>query len=127
MKVGSRAGLCDIICENNATFELNIPSVKDSSGNLINFTGYTAKMQVRVNKSDVDAILTLTTDVGGGITLGGALGTIKIHIKATETSNLPAGVYYYDFQLIVFNATLNENIVIRLMEGTFTVIEEVTR
>ena len=126
MKAGSRAGPCDIICQNNATFELNIPSVKNE-GNLINFTGYTAKMQVRVNKSDVDAILTLTSDVGGGITLGGALGTIKIHIKATETSNLPAGVYYYDFQLIVFNATLNENIVYRLMEGTFTVIEEVTR
>lgn len=120
------AGISNINCEIGATFD-QLLTCKDSSGNLINFTGYTAKMQVRVNKSDVDAILTLTTDVGGGITLGGALGTIKIHIKATETSNLPAGVYYYDFQLIVFNATLNENIVIRLMEGTFTVIEEVTR
>jgi len=128
MKTGLTAGRFDIICQNNATFELNIPKVKNkNTGVLIDLTGYTAKMQVRANKSDAPAILTLTTDVGGGITLGGALSTIKIYIKATETSNLPAGIYYYDFQLIVFNSTLNENIVYRLLEGTFSVIEEVTQ
>lgn len=120
------AGISNINCEIGATFD-QLLTCKDSSGNLINFTGYTAKLQVRTNKSDTPAILTLTTDAGGGITLGGTLGTIAVHIKNTQTTALTAGVYYYDLLISVFNSGLNETIATRLIEGTFTVIEGVTR
>jgi len=120
------AGIFNIDCEIGATFD-QLLTCKDSSGNLINFTGYTAKLEVRTNKSDAPAILTLTSNAGGGITLGGALGTIAIHIKNTQTAVLPAGVYYYDLLTSVFNSTLNETIATRLVEGTLSAIEGVTR
>lgn len=120
------AGISNINCEIGATFD-QLLTCKNSSGNLINFTGYTAKLQVRTNKSDTASILTLTTNANEGIILGGALGTIAIHIKNTQTTSLAAGVYYYDLLISVFNATLNETIATRLIEGTFSAIEGVTR
>jgi hypothetical protein len=114
-------------CEIGATFDKLLTCRNKETGIALNFTGYTAKLEVRVNKSDAPAILTLTSDAGGGITLGGALGTIAIRIKNTQTSALPAGVYYYDLLISVFNSTLNETIATRLVEGTFSAIEGVTR
>jgi len=121
------AGIFNIDCEIGATFDQLLTCKNKDTGILLNFTGYTAKLEVRVNKSDAPAILTLTTDVNGGIILGGALGTIAIHIKNTQTAVLPAGVYYYDLLMSVFNSTLNETIVTRRIEGTFSAIEGVTR
>lgn len=118
--------LPNIICDNNATYDALL-TYKDSSGNLIDLTGFTAKMQVRVNKADTTTILSLSTDSGGGITLGGTAGTIKIHIKATQAETLTAGVYYYDLILSSYSSALAEYLIKRLIEGTFTVNEGVTR
>ena len=121
------SGILDIKCDIGATLDFTATYNEKDSGNLINLTGYTAKMQVRDKKPDSEAILTLTSDAGGGITLGGALGTLKIHIKNTQTAALPVGDYYYDLVLSVFNSQLNETVVKKSLRGIFSVIQGVTR
>jgi len=64
------------------------------SGTPINFTGYTAKMEIR-NAISNDVALTLQN--GSGITLS-SVGVITIVMTATQTSGL-IGDYKYDLQI----------------------------
>lgn len=77
-------------------------------------------MQVRTDYTAATAILTLTTE-NGGITLGGALGTIVLSVAATVTRTLEPGSYVYDLELV------SGNVVTRLLQGGFVVNAEVTR
>ena len=118
MALGNRF---DITINQGATFELTI-TWKDSAGTAINLTGYTARLNVRETYSSSTAVLTLTTE-NGGITLGGAAGTITLAATATATAALTApfsGVY--DLELVSGGA-----VVTRLLEGVATVSPEVTR
>jgi hypothetical protein len=96
---------------------------KDAAGTVINLTNYTARMQVRSKASAPTTILSLTSSVGGGITLGGAAGTIVINIAASGTAALEPGDYVYDLELVNTTSTA----VTRLIQGKFKVSAEVTR
>lgn len=72
----------------NETWRRTI-TYKDPSGNPINLTGYTAVMHVRESYQAPAAALTLDT-TNGGITLGGAAGTIALVMTATQTAALKA-------------------------------------
>ena len=90
----------NITCTNNATFYL-YTIFEDENGNLINLTGFTAKMQVRTAKCDQtcsELIIEFST-TNGRIILGGAAGTIIITATTADMLLLPAGQYYYDFIL----------------------------
>lgn len=113
------AGIYNITAEQGATFTRTI-TWKNSAGTPINLTGYTARMQVRREYSATVADLTLTTE-NGGITLGGALGTIVLSAQASTTASLAAGSYVYDLELVL------GNVVTRLVQGNFLVNAEVTR
>jgi tRNA threonylcarbamoyladenosine modification (KEOPS) complex Pcc1 subunit len=94
---------------------------KDSAGNLVNLTGYTARMMLRSSFTAASSILSLTTE-NSRIALGGAAGTITLTISATDTAALSApqsGVY--DLELV------SGSTVTRLIQGTFTVTPEATR
>jgi len=93
---------------------------KDSNDALIDLTGYTARMQVRATVDAASTILDLTTE-NGGVTLGGAAGTVDLAITATASAAVAAGQYVYDFELV------NGATVERLLMGKFTVRAEVTR
>jgi hypothetical protein len=64
----------------------------------INWTGWTAKMQMKqyVNVND-SAVLTLTTD--SGIATLSSNGNVTITISASQSAAIPAGNYYYDIEL----------------------------
>ena len=66
----------------------------------VNLTTYTARMVVRECAEDSAYLLNLTTE-NGGITLGGATGTIDIDATPTQTSNLTAGDGVYEIELYV--------------------------
>lgn len=85
----------------------------------MNLTGYTAHAQVRSAESD-DLLIDLKD--GAGITLGGALGTVKLAMAATDTATVPGGLGKWDIELTAPNAE-----VYRLLEGSFTIYPEVTR
>ena len=113
------AGTLNFTIEQGATFNLLL--TWEINNVAVNLTGYTARLQARVDVEDTETILTLTT-ANGGITLGGAAGTISLDQTATQTTLLPAGTYVYDLELIAANATVT-----RLVQGELAISAEVTR
>jgi len=77
------AGTLDFTIEQGATFNLLLTWKINNVA--VNLTGYTARLQARVDVEDTETILSLTT-ANGGITLGGVLGTISLDQTATQTN-----------------------------------------
>mgnify|MGYP000630287918 CR=1 FL=1 len=111
-------GKYNMVCPQGSTFDQQLTyAINDIP---VNLTGYTARMQVREKYTSTSANITLTTE-NGGITLGGALGSISLLIGASATSAIVAKDYVYDLELI------SNQIVYRIIEGKFIVTPEVTR
>ena len=115
------AGYHHFIIEQGATFR-QILTLKDSSGTLINLTGYpSAEMDLRKNQDDSSEVITLTTG-NSRITLGGSAGTINLEISATDTAALSVGDGVYDLELVD-----SSNKIQRIMEGTYSIRGNVSR
>jgi hypothetical protein len=112
------AGAYNFTIEQGATFNLLMTWRIDNVP--VNLTGYTARLQARIDVDETDTILSLTT--GAGITLGGAAGTISLDQTATQTAVLPKGEYVYDLEL-----QSSGGIVTRLLQGELNISAEVTR
>lgn len=110
----------DILIEQGATFQLELVW-KDANNTPINLTGYTARMQVREKVNAPTTLLNLTTE-NGGITLGGALGTVQVRAAATLTDDITVRRGVYDLEVVSAGG-----IVTRLIEGAVTISPEVTR
>ena len=110
-------GTYNIMCYQGATLDKSFTATNDDVP--INWTGYTAKMQVRqyINTTDT-AVLTLTT--GSGITAGANDGKVIITATATQTAAIPQGNYVYDLELT------SGAYVVRFLQGRFTVDGQVT-
>jgi hypothetical protein len=113
------AGTHDIVCDQGATFT-RVFTWEDSTANPIDLTLYTARMQVRATVGSASTLLSLTTE-NGGISLGGAAGTITVTATAAQTAAITAGCYVYDLEMVT------GAVVTRLVQGSFTVDAEVTR
>ena len=102
----------------NTTFSFII-DYKDPSGNPIDITGASAKLQVRNAQGDKLAF-TLTSP-SGGITIDGPAGQITVKMTPTQTSKLfyPKSVY----DLMLTDSNLNKT---RLIGGYITAIRSVT-
>jgi hypothetical protein len=114
------AGTLDFTIEQGATFNLLLTWEID--GVPVNITNWTARLQARIDIEETDTVLSLTTTAGGGITLGGAAGTISLDRTATQTALLPAGEYVYDLELISAVGAVT-----RLVQGELNISPEVTR
>lgn len=114
------AGEYDIRVEQGATFQRTI-TWSDSVGNPIDLTGYTARLQMRNNLNDPTPFLDLTTE-NGGITLGGAQGTVTLLATDEQTSAIDSKKGVYDLEI-----ELSDGSVVRLLAGKVTVSYEVTR
>ena len=116
-----RPGNTALECWQGATFEYSLTWYNDDAGTQPrNLTGYTAKLQVRPHPSGPIAI-SMTSAAGGGITLGGAAGTIDLALDATETDVSRTGYLMYDLEMTAPNGD-----VYRLLEGAFVIYPEVT-
>ena len=112
-------GIYNIRMIQGATFN-PVFTWKDENNALVNLTGYTAKMQGRTTFKSRSTFFNLTTE-NGGITLGGAAGTIALLLTATQTAALNQnGVY--DLKLYTPSATQEY----RLFKGTVIIDPEVT-
>jgi hypothetical protein len=92
----------------------------DDEGLAIDVTDYTAAMQARTRADDTAPTIDLSS-ADGTLILGGAAGTINIHVSAADTALYPAGRYRYDLEV----ASGPE--VTRLIEGSLEVTPEITR
>lgn len=113
------AGGYDIVADQGATYS-QVFTWKDSNGDPVSLVGWTGRMQVRSRVPSATTMLDLTT-ANGGVTLGGAAGTVTVSVSAADMADVDAGVYTYDIELV------NGSTVERLVMGTFTVRGEVTR
>ena len=112
------AGLLDITIEQGATFDLAFV-YEDGSGNPIDMTGMTARMQLRRQYNSPDALFELTTE-NGRIAIDVPTGTITLNILAIETAIL-SGSGVYDLELV------NGAVVNRLLEGSYSICLEATK
>jgi tRNA threonylcarbamoyladenosine modification (KEOPS) complex Pcc1 subunit len=94
---------------------------KDSAGDVINLTGFTARMQFRQNVSSSSILLSATTE-NSKIVITGAEGKVTINLSASDTAALTFSTAVYDLELI---SSASE--VTRLVGGTVTLSLEVTR
>lgn len=90
-------------------------NLNDKFGNPVDLTGYTGAAQMRKHFSSSNATsfsVTLLPDVGG----------VVLQMTANTTSNLVAGRYVYDVELVNPSGYIS-----RIVEGVITVNPNVTR
>lgn len=115
------AGIYNIIIEQGADFTLPL-TWRDGNNVVVNVTGYSARMQIRESYDAEDTIISLTSNIGGGITLGGAAGTISIYISAADTAKMPNVSAVYDLEMVSVAGAVT-----RLVQGDVYISREVTR
>jgi len=132
------AGKYSFIIEQGATLDFEI-QYKDSSGNPIDLTGYTGKMQIRSNYSGSGTTyLTLTSSLGDTYTKtsGSAFLSFSGSNLTTSTTSGSIGIYagwaatdaltftdqaYYDLEIT------SGNIRTRILEGQVRLSKQVTQ
>lgn len=127
------AGTLNLTAEQGATFDTTITWQVGNPAAPVDLTGYTARMQIKDNFLDSAIQVAQLTTENGGITLGGALGTIKMTLTAVETAAIsvppnasaptsrPIRTLVYDLELV------KDGYVTRLVEGMFSISGEVTK
>ena len=106
----------NLIIDQGTDFALEfiVKGVRNSKG----LYGLHARAQLRSTKDSVSSSL---QRLSIAIEDGRVTGKITAKLTNTETSAIAAGRYYYDLELVAFS------VVTRLLEGTVTVTQEVTR
>lgn len=116
----SLAAQYNFIADQGATFRRGLIK-KDSYGRTVPLTGYTVRMQIRETYESENTLFNLT--VGSGhITIQASKGVITITIPDEEMTDVYPREYVYDIELVYPTGEVE-----RLLMGTFTVRNEVTR
>jgi hypothetical protein len=82
-----------------------------------NLAGFSARLVVRYKPDSADALLELTSEEDGGITLGGDTFNIVIDVDKATMSAIKAGQYVYDLELADADGNAYP-----LLTGRFTVL-----
>lgn len=90
--------------------------VTDSSGDILNLTGYTASSQIRKTYGSSTVSATFSTSIAE------AAGQVTLSLTDTQTTGLSAGRYVYDL-----NITSGGGTTTRVVEGQAIVTPGVTR
>jgi len=126
------AGRYSFVIEQGATLDFEI-AYTDSSGNPVDLTNHTGRMQIKNTQGADTAYITLSSSLatdGTGLNFSGsnsinppASGTIGIFISANSSSALNFNEAYYDLE-IVSGSTYP--VVTRVLEGKVKLSKEVT-
>lgn len=107
-----------IFIKQGATFQITI--TWEVSGTPVDITSYTAALQARTSVAATSTFINLTN--GAGLTLGGVAGTIIVDLTDTQAAAITETIGVYDLEL-----TSPAGDVTRLLQGSVTVNQEVTR
>lgn len=103
----------NLVIDQGTSFSTSF-TVNDDSGDPVDFTGYTANSQMRKHYTSSNSTsFTVTANSSGIVTLS---------LTANVTSNLTAGRYVYDVEVVS-----NTSVTSRIVEGIATVTPQVTR
>lgn len=110
------AAKANIVIDQGADFSTTI-TITDNNDEVVDLANFTARGQIRKH-------YTSTTATDFTITFGSPRsdGQITLSLSNQQTSNLEAGRYVYDAELVSA-----ANVVSRLVEGIATVTPQVTR
>jgi hypothetical protein len=111
----------DITIDQGSTWFINF-LYKDTSGNPVDLTGYTAALQIRETYASTTTLLSLTSSPAAGITITPLTGTIAVTATAAQTGAIATGVYVYDCEI-----TDGAGVVTRIVQGEVFLSPEVTR
>lgn len=124
------AGRYSFVIEQGSTFSLEL-QYKNNTGNPIDLSGYSGRMQIRPSVSSSTVYLTLSSSLqadGTGLNFSGsngvtprASGSIGMYISAFTSSLLDYDEAVYDLEIA------SGSVVIRLLEGKTQLSKEVTR
>jgi hypothetical protein len=124
------AGIYNLTCEQGTTFsrliEIEQPDlVNDPSGQTYieySLVGYRARMQVRRTVDNANYLVSLTSENGGLRVIPGIYeNQIQMFMSASVTASInQSGVY--DLEIVDAEGTVS-----RVLQGSFTLIPEVTR
>lgn len=90
-------------------------------GTPIDLSGCTARMQVRAEVESPAVLLSLTTE-NGGLTLGGAAGTVELYVSDEDTGAITWESGAWDLEIVHPSGEVT-----RLAQGSVAVSPEVTR
>lgn len=115
-----QAAKLNLAIQQGATFRKRLVR-RNEKGKPINLTGFTAKLQARLNHGDTTTLFELSTE-NGGVVITPLTGTIDLYIsdEVTATFGFPGCVY--DLMLYAPNGDA-----LRLCEGKVSVSPGVTR
>ena len=103
-----------------ATFRKHL-TWKAPDGTPIDLSGCTARMQVRAEVVSRTVLLSLTTE-NGGLTLGGATGTVELYVSDEDTGAITWDAGVWDLEIVHPSGEVT-----RLAQGSIAVSPEVTR
>lgn len=103
----------NLIIDQGTTFVTAV-TFNDESGSAIDFSSYTGQAQMRKH-------FTSSNSTSFSVSLSNN-GVVSLSLTANQTSNLVAGRYVYDLEVVD-----SSNIISRLIEGIVTVTPNVTR
>lgn len=110
------AVVSNLAIDQGTTYSVTL-SVTDTTGSARDLTNYTGRAQLRrsyYTNSNVAFTCNIDNPTDGEVVLS---------LSATQTSNLKAGRYVYDCELVSSDATSVE----RIVEGIITIYPEVTK
>lgn len=103
----------NLVIDQGTTYSTTF-DIKDDAGVPIDFTGYTGSAQIRKHYTSSNAVsFTVSANSSGVITLS---------LTSNATSNLTAGRYVYDVEMVAPGNTTS-----RIVEGIITLTPQVTR
>ncbi|MDD2711286.1 MAG: hypothetical protein PHU77_00060 [Simplicispira sp.] len=107
--------------EQGATFDKTYTWKAGPAAIPVDLTGCVARAHIRADLPDPAILLALTTETGR-IELGGAAGTIRIYLHATDTAAIDWEAGVYDLEI-----EFPDGRVVRRMAGPVSVSPGVTR
>lgn len=107
--------------DQGATFRKSVTWKAGTPAAPVDLTGCTARMHVRSEVKSPTVLLDLTT-ANGGVTLGGAAGTVDLYLTDDQTTAITWTSGVYDLEVEFANGDVR-----RLLYGSVTVSPEVTR
>lgn len=122
------AGSYDILIEQGTTFSL-VMTIKDSTGSVVDLTGYTFRGKVKKSLSDVAAVATFTCTKGSQSDPA-TKGKVTITLTPAQTSAIPltvSGVYHTLTPMVYdIESETTGGEVTRWLQGVANISPEVT-
>jgi hypothetical protein len=113
------AGNHDFNIYQNETFDKQITITNSDSGDPLDLTGHSAKLEVR---DDSDSVITTFDSSDSSLSIDGSNGIIELEKTPSETSQLSQGRYDYDLRIEDAGGVADF-----VLEGTVTVYDTVTQ